>query len=132
MNMKWTVEYYEQADGVQPAEVFEDQLDLDHPRLAAKLAHIAEEMERYGSQLGGGYIEPCRGYGGLWELRAIYGQWLGRELFGFDGERIVLLYGYVKRAGQPASTPELDKAFAYWKDYQRTRRVSPETEEDEG
>lgn len=59
--MRWTVEYYEQADGVQPAEVFEDQLDLDHPRLAAKLAHIAEEMERYGSQLGGGYIEPRRG-----------------------------------------------------------------------
>lgn len=129
--MKWAIEYYERADTTQPAEVFEDALDRSHPKLAAKLARVAEELERSGPQLGGGYIEACRGYTGLWELRVIHSQWLGRELLGFDGERIVLLHGYVKRGGQPASTDDLNLAFAYWQDHQRTHRISPEEPEQE-
>jgi hypothetical protein len=52
-------------------------------------------------------------------------------LFGFDGARVVLLHGYVKRAGEVASKPDLKLAFAYWQDYQRTRKVSPEAPEQE-
>ncbi len=47
-----------------------------------------------------------------------------------DGERIVLLHGYIKRTGQPASAHDLKKAFAYWTEYMHTRRVSPIQEED--
>lgn len=118
--MKWLIEYYEQGNGRQPAEVFEDALDQDYPKLSGKLAQIALALETRGPRLGGGYIETCRGYAGLWEIRVIYGQFLGRELFGFDRERIVLLHGYVKRGGEPASAHDLDLAFTYWQDYQRT------------
>ena len=52
------------------------------------------------------------------------------EFFGFDKERIVLLHGYAKRTGQPASTYDLEKAFTYWREYLRTRCVSPIQEED--
>jgi hypothetical protein len=69
-------------------------------------------------------IEPY-GYPGVWEMRAIFSQTLARELFGFDDQRIVLLHGYLKRAGQPASDKDLTRAAAYWRDYLRTRRVSP-------
>jgi hypothetical protein len=78
-----------------------------------------------GHRLGGGLIEPCDGYAGLREARAIHMQWLAREFFGFDGTRVVLLHGYSKRAGQAASRRDLDRAFAYWTVYTRTRRISP-------
>lgn len=123
--MPWTVEYYEQDDTTQPAEIFEDALYQQHPKLAGKLARIALAMETQGYLLGGGLIEPCHGYAGLWEMRAIQNQWLGREFFGFDAQRIVLLHGYIKRAGQKASIQDLDRAAVYWTDYQRMRSVSP-------
>ncbi len=109
----WTIEYFEQANSRQPAEEFEDTLDRSHPKLAGKLARIAVAIQQHGHQLGGGLIEPCHGFNGLWEMRAIQGQALGRELFTFAGNQVVLLHGYVKRTGQPASTPDLRQAYRY-------------------
>ncbi len=130
--MAWTIEYYEQTGTMQPAEVFEDDLLQRLPKLAGKLARIAVALQQSGHRLGGGLIEPCHGYSGLWEMRAIFNQWLGRELFGFDGERVVSLHGYVKRGGQEASEKDLETAFLYWKDYATAHKVSPvEEEEDE-
>ena len=89
------------------------------------------ELESYGYQLGGGYIEKCHDYQGMWEIRVIQSGTLAREFFGFDGERIVLLHGYTKRTGEPASALDLRKAFTYWTEYLRTRHVSPAQEEDQ-
>ena len=99
--MGWIVEYYEQVDTTQPAEEFENSLKRHHKKLSAKLRAIAAAIEAYGPQLGGGLIEPCHEYKGLWEIRTIFNGFLGRELFGFDGEqhRVILLHGYVKRVG---------------------------------
>jgi hypothetical protein len=127
--MKWTIEYFEQADTTQPAEVFEDALDATYPKLSGKLLQVVSQLQSYGHQLGGGYIEKCHDYTGLWEIRVIHSGTLAREFFGFDGKRIVLLYGYIKRTGQPASEGDLRKAFAYWTEYMRTRHVSPIQEE---
>jgi hypothetical protein len=130
--MQWTIEYYEQADGVQPAELFEDALDRTNPKLAGKLILIADELEQWGPRLGGGYIEPCHNFAGLWEMRGIHNKWLGRELFGFDNARIIFLHGYVKRTGEEASRKDLAKAMTFWQDYIKSRRVSPvEEEQDE-
>ena len=129
--MGWTVEYYEQADTTQPAEVFEDALKRSDVKLLAKLQRIALALETTGPRLGGGLIEGCRGYKGLWEMRAIFNNALGREFFGFAGPQVILLHGYVKRVGQPASTPDLKLAFKYWRDYQKTHRISPEAPEQE-
>ena len=63
-------------------------------------------------------------------LHVIHSGTLARELFGFDNERIVLLHGYTKRTGQSASAYDLEKAFTYWTEYMRTRRVSPVQEEE--
>jgi len=86
--MRWVVEYYEQADTIQPAEDFEISLVRHHKKLGAKLRSIAAAIEVYGPQLSGGLIEPCHNYKGLWEMRTIFNGFLGRELFGFDGNTI--------------------------------------------
>lgn len=127
--MKWTIEYFEREDTTQPAEVFEDELDASYPELAGKLIQITDLLMLEGYRLGGGFIEKCHGYQGLWEIRAIYARTLAREFFGFDGQRVVLLHGYVKRTGKPASEHDLEKALGYWQDYQKTRHVSPVQEE---
>ncbi len=120
---------------IQPAEEFENSLKRHHKKLGAKLRAIAAAIELYGPQLGGGLIEPCHDYKGLWEIRTIFNGFLGRELFGFDfdGEhnRVILLHGYVKRVGQPASLADLNQAFGYWKDYKDTHKISPEVFEQE-
>ncbi len=128
--MKWTIEYFEQEDTTQPAELFEDKLDRTYPELLGKLLQITDQLVVEGNQLGGGYIEKCHHYKGMWKIRAIYGGALAREFFGFDRERIVLLHGYVKRTGQSASTHDFNKAFDYWTEYQKTRRVSPVQQEE--
>src|SRR5881398_29249 len=94
---KWTIEYFEQQDTTQPAEVVEDILDDTHPKLSGKLLKVAKTLQFYGHQLGGGYIEKCHDYEGMWEIRVIHSRMLAREFFGFDKERIVLLHGYTKR-----------------------------------
>lgn len=127
--MKWVVEYFERVDTTQPAEIFEDSLYKAQPKLSAKLYRLAKDLEVYGYNLGGGYLEKCYEYQGLWEIRAIHRGTLAREFCGFDKERIVLLHGYIKRSGQPASMHEMRQAFTYWKEYMQTRLVSPTQEE---
>src|SRR5438034_8794597 len=89
--MKWKMEYFEQEDTTQPAEIFEDALDAIHPKLSGKLLQVTDKLELYGHQLGGGCVEKCHDYQGLWEMRAIHGRLLAREFFGFDKELIILL-----------------------------------------
>jgi hypothetical protein len=128
--MRWTIEYFERGDTTQPAEIFEDALLASHPKLRGKLLQVTDELEYNGPRLGGGYIEKCHDYEGMWEIRVIHSRTLAREFFGFDKERIVLLHGCTKRTGQPASVYDLEKAFGYWTEYMRTHRVSPVQEED--
>lgn len=129
--MMWKIEYFEQGDTTQPAEVFEDTLDRTYPKLSGKLLRIAPALQLHGYSLGDGYIEKCHEYQGLWEIRVIQSGMLAREFFGFDGKHIVLLHGYIKRTGEPASATDLRKAFTYWIEYLRTRHVSPIQEEDQ-
>src|SRR5258708_32954827 len=123
--MKLVIDYVEQADTTQPAEVFEDALDTTYPKLSGKLLRVVSALRLYGHQLGGGYLEKCHDYEGLWEIRVIHRRTLARELLGFDGNRIVLLHGYSKRTGQTASTGDLKKAFNSWTEYFRTRNFLP-------
>jgi len=130
--MTWIIEYYEQQDRAQPAEAFEDGLARRQPKLFGKLLRALDALEQSGPRVGGGLVEACRGYAGLWEVRVIFSQTLARELFGFDGSRAVMLHGYIKRAGEPASTRDLNRAAAYWQDYLNARRVSPEVPQESG
>src|SRR6266704_4950366 len=111
--MKRKMEYFEQEDTTQPAETFENALKVSHSKLLGKLFQVTGALQLYGYRLGGGYIEKCHDYEGIWEIRVIHGGMLAREFFGFDRNRIVLLHGYTKRSGDPPSTYDLKKAFTY-------------------
>ena len=128
--MKWAVEYYEQTDGAQPAEIYEDALKRDHPKLAGKQRRVFVGVLEHGRRLGGGLIEPLHDYPGLWEARTIFDSWLAREFFAWDGDTAILLHGYVKRSGEVGSKPDMARAQTYWLDYQKTYRVSPEEPEE--
>jgi hypothetical protein len=127
--VEWLIEYFEQTDGLQPAGAFEDEIDRTLPKLGGRLLRLLDEIETKGQHVGGGYLEPCHDYPGLWEIRARHQQWLGREFLGFDGKRAILLHGYVKRQGKPAARREFMKARSYWKEYLESRRTSPEQED---
>jgi hypothetical protein len=127
--MTWTIEYYEQENAVQPAEIFEDALKHAHPKLAGKLRRVLVAVQDHGRQLGGGLIEPLHGYPGLWEARTIFSGMLAREFFAWDGDTAILLHGYVKRVREPASQPDMQEAQTYWQDYQKNHRISPEEPE---
>ena len=92
--------------------------------------YVHDQLKDRGYKLGGGYVEKCHDYQGLWEIRIIHSNRLVREFFGFDEARIVLLHGYVKSVGRPASKRELDIAYRYWNEYLKTRLVSPIQEND--
>jgi phage-related protein len=128
--MSWVIDYFERENGVQP-EVFEDELHRLNKKMLGKLLYIQDQLKHCGQQLGGGYIEKCHDYQGLWEIRVIHSNNLIRELCGFDGERIILVHGYVKKVGQPASKQDLKTAFIYWTEYLRTRLVSPAQEDND-
>ena len=126
--MPWQIEYYEQQNGGQPAEDFEDSLPV---KLAGKLARVAVMIEQKGPQAGGGLAEKCHDYPGLWEMRAILQKDLAREFFGFDHRRVVLLSGTLKRAGEPTPAAALRQAYRNWQDYLVHRRISPEIDKDD-
>jgi hypothetical protein len=52
--MKWTIEYFEQEDTTQPAEIFEDELARTYPKVLGKLIQITDQLVIEGNQLGGG------------------------------------------------------------------------------
>ncbi len=127
--MLWRLEYFEEDSGEQPAEVFEDALDEssdpDERRIAGKLMRIAELAAELGPHAGGGYVEKCGSYA-VWQLKADAGSRRGREFFGFDADRIVLLSGVVKGPREPTPSFAYEEAQRHWETYLRTRRVSPE------
>src|SRR5437667_8728719 len=100
--MKWTIEYFEQQDTTQPAEVFEDALVVTYPKLRGKLLQITDALEYYGHQLGGGFIEKCHDYEGMWWIRDLFSRTLAREFFVFVKERIVMLHAYTKSVAHPS------------------------------
>ena len=55
--MKCSIEYFELEDTTQPAEIFEDELYRIYTKLVGKLRYLAYQMQLYGHQLGGGYVE---------------------------------------------------------------------------
>jgi len=133
----YRIEYYAFGDGDrQPAEEFDDGLEGRAPRLLGKLHRIAHLVaQTLPDTVSGGFLEKCRDYPDLYEIRTIYSNQLARYIVGKDGRaeppRLVLLTGLLKRPGEVTPKADLDRAAVYWRDYMRRRRVSPE-EMDEG
>jgi len=119
--MSFEVVYFERRDGLLPALTFED--SIANKKLAGKLAHIVIACAQSGPALGGGYIEKCHSYPGLWEIRAIHGSDLGRLFCALEAPIMVLLSGVVKRKGEPTPRAALEEAARYLAEYKTTRNI---------
>jgi Phage derived protein Gp49-like (DUF891) len=132
--LPWQIEYFEKVTGEQPAEAFEDGLDgstdRDERRIGGKLLRFAGLLAEHGPATGGGYVEPCHEAPGIWQLKADAGRRRGREFFAFDDQRVVLLHGAIKGGRQPTPAGDYRLAMDYLDEYKRTRRVSPEADDE--
>lgn len=127
------IEYYEQTDGRQPAEEFEDALEASSSReersIAGKLQRWAELAAEKGHQASGGYVEKVHGYP-FWQLKAGVGNRRGREFFRLDDDTVVLLSGIVKGPREATPPAAYEEAQRYFDDYEASGRVSPEEPEE--
>lgn len=126
------MEYYARETGEQPVEVFEDAIA---PKLWGKLVRCIEAVAREKWALGGGIFEVCHGHPDLCEIRARFGDDLGRIYCTVDNgppARLVLLHGIVKKNNTPTPPAAFVAADDNLADYQENKRISPEQPEGDG
>lgn len=105
---------YEKEDGQVP---FSDFLAGLAPKLRAKVLRDVELLERFGNQLREPYTKALSD--GLFELRTKQGTDIARSIyFFFDGSRIVITNGFVKKTAKTPSA-EIKRASAYRDDWKR-------------
>lgn len=109
---KFTVEFYEKANGEIPVEEF--LLSLDK-KMRAKLLGILEILQEKGNQLREPYSKHLDD--GIFEIRGKVGSDISRVLYFFYYEgKIVMTNGFVKKT-QKTPKSEIETAKKYRKDY---------------
>lgn len=109
---KFEVEFYEKANGEQPAKEF--LLSLDK-KLRAKLADTIMILQDNGYELREPYSKHISE--GIFELRAKQGSDITRVMYFFYVDRhIILTNGFIKKT-QKTPQSEIEKAKRYRADY---------------
>ena len=109
---KFTVEFYEKANGEIPVEEF--LLSLDK-KMRAKLLGILEILQEKGNHLREPYSKHLDD--GIFEIRGKVGSDISRVLYFFYYEgKIVMTNGFVKKT-QKTPKSEIETAKKYRKDY---------------
>ena len=108
----WTVEYYRTPSGGVPMDEYLDSLPN---RLRVWTLRSLVRLQKYGNQLREPFTKPVGN--GLFELRCAADGMQGRCFFFFNGDRIVVTHGFVKKTKK---TPrrELERALRYRDDYE--------------
>ena len=120
----YQVEYFELTSGEQPAEVYED---ATNSKLRGKLFRYTVAVAESRMTIGGGIVKKCDDHPGIFEIRVRHHKDLARTFCIVDGDRLVLLDGVVKREGEATPKESFLKAAEHKKEYEKTRRVSPES-----
>lgn len=105
---KFTVEYFEKADGTYPAEEFILAQDV---KMRAKLIRLLTLLESEGNNLREPYSKNIGD--GIYEIRAIQGSNITRVLYFFVvGHKIILTNGFVKKTNKtPDSVKDIAKKY---------------------
>ena len=105
---KFTVEYFEKADGTYPAEEFILAQDV---KMRAKLIRLLTLLELEGNNLREPYSKNIGD--GIYEIRAIQGSNITRVLYFFVvGHKIILTNGFVKKTNKtPDSVKDIAKKY---------------------
>lgn len=105
---KFTVEYFEKADGTYPAEEFILAQDI---KMRAKLIRLLTLLESEGNNLREPYSKNIGD--GIYEIRAVQGSNITRVLYFFVvGHKIILTNGFVKKTNKtPDSVKDIAKKY---------------------
>ena len=120
--MVWTVDFYEEEDGLAPVEEFLQSLPKGH---RAKALAIIKILEQEGVGLRFPYSSQVRGR--IRELRTQKGKERIRILYFGDSRRwFILLHGIIKRTGK-LNDADIQVAESRMHDHERRleRRQSP-------
>lgn len=108
----YTAEFYQKADGSEPAKEFISNTDL---KMKAKIARTISALQDNGPALREPYSKHLED--GIFELRAKVGTDITRVLyFFFIGKKIILTNGFVKKSSKTPKS-EIEKAKIYREDY---------------
>lgn len=114
--MQLKIEFYEKADGTQPAKEFLNSLDKP---MRAKMVRVIKMLEVNGNDLREPYSKALGD--GIFELRAKVGNNISRELYFFYvGEKVVLTNGFIKKTTKTPSA-EIQLAKKYRDDYNKRK-----------
>jgi len=103
--MNWTVEYYKDKDGSEPAADFIDSLSNE---ARAKVFRLVKLLKDYGVSLKEPYTKQIKGK--IRELRIKDSLGAIRILyFTYTGRRFILLHGFIKKTDK---TPEREIEIA--------------------
>lgn len=103
--MAWTVDFYEDADGSAPVEVFVDSLPKQQ---RAKTLALIKLLEEQGANLLFPYSSQVRGR--LRELRTRFGKTRLRILYFADSRRIFMLLHGLLKASDKLPESDIQKA----------------------
>ena len=118
---KFTISFYETANGERPAEEF--LLDLDI-KMRAKMARTIQLLSDNGNELREPYSKELDDK--IFELRAKVGSNISRVLYFFViGQEIILTNGFVKKT-QKTPRREIERAKRYRQDYMERVKMHDE------
>ena len=109
----YEIEFYDTESGKCPAEEFLDSLES---KIKAKTLRNIDLLETNGTVLREPY--SCSMGGGLFELRTKLGSNITRIFYFFDGKKIILTNGFVKKT-QKTPKNVLELARKYMSDHLR-------------
>lgn len=114
---KYTIEFYRQEDGTEPAKDFIENLP---PKMIAKILKVVELLERNGPLVRMPYSEHLED--GIFEIRAKQGCDIVRVLYFFIADKkIILANGFVKKTNKTPKR-EMKKAKKFRRDYERRQK----------
>ena len=116
------VAFYDKPDGSKPASEFLHELDA---KMRAKMVRTIDIIKAGGPMVREPYSKHLDD--GIYEARAQVGSNISRVLyFFFDGRRIVLTHGFIKKT-QKTPSSEIERAKIYRAEYQRRKENQDES-----
>jgi len=110
--VKREVMFYRRQSGGCPVEDFLDSLPGKVAQKVAWVLQLAEDLDRVPRQ----YFCKLAGAEEIWEFRVRWGTNVYRVLAFWDGNRVVLTHGFVKKT-QRTPLGEIERAGHYRRDY---------------
>jgi len=110
--MKKEVVFYNKPDGECPVEQFLGSLPVKVAQKIIWVVHLIEDLDRVPSQ----YFSKLSGTDDIWEFRIKLGSNIYRVFAFFDGHKVILTNGLVKKT-QKTPAGDIKRAEDYEKEY---------------